>query len=292
MKNLGFHCHGIEHFDKAIIQNKLKRGEFYNFPIQELPMLKEKIAQYHLRVSIHAPLVKPSWYPEPPTLSFLCDASAEKRQLSLEMIKETLEIAAEFNAEYVVVHFPVPSSTDNSMLGYSQQREIAWESAAQLSEMGQHYHQSIHLEGFGPSPFLEPSFLTEVIQNLKGLSYCFDTGHMNISAQRDSFDLYQFAQEIAPCVGSIHLWNNRGLEDYLRFRHIPVHPSQKLEEGWADIRRILNLIFLANPSCAIIFESGLSYPEALGNYNIGEGVNWVKEIVAGLLIKLWTLQLE
>jgi hypothetical protein len=105
---------------------------------------------------------------------------------------------------------------------------------------------------------------------------------MHIAAQRDSFDLYQFAQQLAPFIGSIHLWNNRSIEDYLSFRHIPVHPSQKPEEGWVDIAHILRLILSNNPSCCIVFESGFCYPEALGGYDFREGVRWVKELVATL----------
>ncbi len=72
MDKLGFHCHGLDHFEQVIIRNSLQRGEFYNFPPEELPMLKKKVFRYNLAVSIHSPLLKPSWYPDPPTWSFLC----------------------------------------------------------------------------------------------------------------------------------------------------------------------------------------------------------------------------
>lgn len=279
MNNLGFHCHRLDHLEKVIIQNELWHGEFYNFPQQDLPELKSKIEQYNLTVSIHAPLGRLSWYPDPPTWSFLCDIEEEKRQLSLRMIEETMEMAKAFGSEYVVVHFPSPS-TDADGAGYTLLREIAWGSALHLEELGQKYGVPIYIEGFGPSPFLSVDFLTEVITQFSYLLYCFDTGHMHIASQRDGFDIYQFAQQIAPYIGSVHLWNNRGIEDYLAFRHIPVHPSQKPEDGWVDIERILRLIVLKNPSCSIIFESGSRYPEVLGGHDFREGVKWVKELVS------------
>ncbi len=282
MIRVGFHCHGLDHFEKVIISNGLQRGEFYNFPPEELPELKREVLRHNLAVSVHAPLVRIPWYPVPPTLSFLCDVDEERKQLSLRMIRETMELAQDFGAEYVVVHFPVPPSTDVSGMDYARLREIAWQGALYLAELSQKHDLPIHIEGFGPSPFLRVDFLVEVITHFPSLLYCFDTGHMHIAAQRDSFDLYQFAQQLSPYIGSIHLWNNRSIEDYFNFRHIPVHPVQKPEDGWVDITRILQLILSNNPSCRIIFESGFRYPQALGGHDFRDGVRWVKELVATL----------
>jgi sugar phosphate isomerase/epimerase len=196
------------------------------------------------------------------------------------MVEETMAMAEEFGAEYVVVHFPAPSLTSTSGFSSTELREIAWQSALRLAEMSERYGIPIHIEGFGPSPFLDLDFLIEVSQHLPCLEYCFDTGHMHIASQRDGFDLYQFAERLAPHIGSIHLWNNRSIEDYFTYLHIPVHPSQKPEEGWVDIARILQLILSNNDSCRIILESGFHYPEALGGHDFRDGVAWVKELLA------------
>jgi len=282
MSNLGFHCHGLDRLEELIVSSGLRRGEFYNFPQHDLPELKREIEKHNLVVSIHAPLGRLSWYPNPPTWSYLCDIDEEQRQLSLKMVSETMSLAKDFGAEYVVVHFPSPYSNEVDEVGYDRLRNIAWESAHRLEEVSIKYGVPIYIEGFGPSPFLSVDFLTEVITQFSCLQYCFDTGHMHIAAQRDGFDLYQFAQQMAPYIGSIHLWNNRGIEDYIAFRHIPVHPSQQPEDGWADITRILQLILLINPSCKIIFESGLRYPEELGGHDFREGVKWIKDLIATL----------
>jgi len=282
MTRLGFHCHDLDHFDTVIISNGLQRGEFYNLPSQSLPGLRKEVVQRNVAASVHAPLVKTPWYPSPPTLSFLCDVDAEKRQLSLRMIEETMDMAEDFGAEYVVVHFPTPPSNHAGGVGYAELREIAWQSALCLADMSEKHDMPIHIEGFGPSPFLNPDFLAEINRNFPCLLYCFDTGHMHIAAQRDGFDLYQFAQQLAPYVGSIHLWNNRSIEDYFDFFHIPVHPSQKPEDGWVDIALVLRLILSSNASCRVILESGVHYPEALGGHDFRDGVKWVKELVAEL----------
>lgn len=282
VNNLGFHCHRLWQIAEVILENGLKRGEFYHFPPEELPLLKKEIQSHDLAVSIHCPLVKPEWYPEPPTWAFLCDVEREKRELNLRMIRETMDMAQDLDAEYVVVHFPSPPSTDVRGLSYAQLKEIAVESAYRLALLSEEYQIPIHLEGFGPSPFLNVEFLAEVVSRFPVLRYCFDTGHMNLSAQRDGLDLYRFAVEVAPYMGSLHLWNNRGMDDYLAFRHIPVHPSQNPAQGWVDIARILEATVKGRPSLPVIFESPNWYPQALGNHDYRDGVRWVKRLLETL----------
>ncbi|MDY6834582.1 MAG: TIM barrel protein [Chloroflexota bacterium] len=278
--NIGFHCHSLADLDEAILSNGLKRGEFYNFPVGDLPYLYRRISEQDLVVSIHSPLERLDWYPSPPTFTFLCDADVKQRWLSLRMIEVTMQRAQDFNAEYVVVHFPSPQGNGSDGMSYDDAFEIAWHSAMLLQEMSEEYETPIHIEGFGPSPFLNTGFLIKVITEFPGLRYCFDAGHMHIASKQFGFDLYQFACDIAPHVGSMHIWNNRGIDDYRNFRHIPVHPRQDPREGWVDIPRLMNLILSENDNCRIILESGLRYPLELGGYDIREGVKWVRDIVS------------
>ena len=276
MSKLGFHCNRFNHIHDGIITNGLGRGEFYNFPAEELPLLRKEIHRRNILSSIHAPLVRPEWYPDPPTWSFLCDTEKGKRELSMRMIRETLEVAGEYNAEYVVVHFPSPIA-DGKTSDYSELKAIAMESCYLLDKLVDRYCMPVHIEGFGPSPFLNTDFLNEVFSLFHNLRYCFDLGHMNLAAERGDVDLNEFGHCIKLNIGSIHLWNNRGIEDYRQFRHIPVHPSQQSEHGWADVATILNEI--GGLAHSIIFESSHKYPESLGDYDYRDGVEWVKQLV-------------
>ncbi len=275
--NLGFHCHNFNHIEDGVAGNGLRRGEFYNFPLDDLQRLTKELADNGISRTIHAPLVKPDWYPDPPTWSFLCDVDEDSRNRTFKMIIESLAHAEEIGAEHVVVHFPIPS-TDADGENESKLESIAWKSCDKLAELSVKRGVDIHVEGLGNSPYLDSGFLFEALKQYP-LKYCFDTGHMNLASRVRKFDLYEFAEEIAPFVGSMHLWNNRGPEDYIAFRHIAVHPSQDPEEGWADIRKLLHIL---KPSCPMIFESPLSYPEALGKFDYQDGVEWVKEILETL----------
>lgn len=273
--NLGFHCNRLQSLSEAITENDLNRGEFYNLFLEELPKLKRVLLSLNLASSIHAPLIKPQWYPDPPTGSFLCDVDKDSRDRTFRMITETLAHAEDIGAEYIVVHFPTPG-TDGAGESEARLERIVWKSCDQLAELSMKRGIPIHIEGLGNSPYLTTGFLGQALSQYP-LRYCFDAGHMHVASQTNGFDLYQFAAGIAPFLGSVHLWNNRGSDDYLTFRHIPVHPSQDPSEGWADIRRLIEVL---KPPCPVIFESPLSYPEALGNYDYRDGVKWVKEMLA------------
>ena len=279
INDLGFHCHHLHQIDAGILGNGLQRGEFYHFPEEDLPALRSKIRSEGLAASIHTPLVAPEWYPKPPTWAFLCDLDESKRQLNLRLIRETLEMARGLDVEYVIVHYPSPSATDASGVSLDEQREIAIDSARLLAELSAECGVPIHIEGFGPSPFLSPEFLVEVMERFPCLRYCFDTGHMWLAHRRDGLDFYHFAKEIAPCLGSIHVWNTRGLEDYYAYRHIPVHPSQRPEDGWVDIPAILGRLLDGAGDKPVVLESGYRYPAELGGHDYREGVEWVKKIL-------------
>ena len=271
---LGFHCHNITQIQEGILENQLSRGEFYNFPLEDLASLRKALDEHNLFRTIHAPLIKPEWYPDPPTWSFLCDVEPEHRNLTFKMITETIDYAEEIGAEHIVVHFPIPC-TDARDEPESELEDIAWKSCEMLAELSESAEPMIHIEGLGNSPYLNNGFLMRALKQYP-LRYCFDTGHMNLAAHMNQFDLYEFAAEVAPFVGSVHLWNNRGPEDYLKFRHIPVHPHQNSAEGWADIERLLRIL---KPSYPVIIESPTRYPEALGDYDYRDGIRWIRDIL-------------
>ena len=278
MNRLGFHCNRLFHIEGGILLNGLRRGEFYNFPQDDMAALIEQIRHLDIVMSIHTPLVRLDWYPEPPTWSFLCDIDREKRELTMRMVGDTAQRAEYFGAEYMVVHFPSPPSQE-APVDYDELRRIALESCYQLDLLSDRYGVSMHLEGIGPSPLINIEFLSEVFTEFPKFRCCFDTGHMSLASKREGFDLYRFAEEMAPYVGSVHLWNTRGVEDYLNFHHIPIHPSQRAEDGWVDIARVLKGLGAASNPFPLILESPPWYPEALGDYDYRDGVKWAKELL-------------
>jgi len=280
MSNLGFHCNRLDRFEEMIIDNGLSRAEFYNLRAEELPGLRRLLERHKLKWSIHSPLVQLDWYPRPPTWSFLCDEDSDKRELTMKMISFTVHQAEEFGAEYMVVHFPSPTSETHEE-NRAKLEDIAAKSCDRLAELSLRRKVTIHVEGVGASPLINAEFLCPLLKEYSPpLRYCFDSAHSHLAALHNGFDLYEFEAALLPYLGSVHLWNTRGKDDYAAYRHIPVHPSQSTEEGWADIARVLQVMGSAKSSLPIIFESDRLYPGALGDYDYREGVKWVKNLVA------------
>jgi len=277
MSNLGFHCHNLDIVQETIIDNGLKRGEFYNLPLDELPRLKQLLAKHNLDWSIHTPLFQLDWYPQPPTWSFLCDEDRDKQELTMKMVTLTSQYAQELGAEYTIVHFPSPGS--ETPTNEDKVKDIARRNCNRLAELSIERKVNIHVEGVGASPLINTEFLTSVLKEFTPLRYCFDTAHSNLAAIKYDFDLYDLYKQLIPFLGSMHLWNTRGRDDYLAYRHVPVHPSQDPENGWVDIARLLQSLNSLKGTLAIIYESEPSYPEELGGYDYREGVMWVKELL-------------
>ena len=278
MISLGFHCHRVDIVEEIIVGNGLKRGEFYNLPADDIPELRRLIEHHKLNWSIHTPLTRLDWYPQPPTWSFLCDVDADNRERTMKMVNLTLDHAGEYGAEYIVVHFPTPSS-DASGESDEKLESIARRSCERLAELSYKRNIPIHIEGVGQSNLINADFLTSLLKEFSPLRYCFDTAHSNLTAIYNDYDLYNFQAELLPYLGSLHLWNTRGQEDYLIYRHIPVHPSQNPDDGWVDITRMLQAVGSITNPVAAIFENVPFYPEGLGNYDYREGVKWVKELL-------------
>ncbi len=278
MISLGYHCHDIDCLEELIVDNGLKRGEFYNLPPDSLPRLKQSVERHGLDWSIHTPLLQLDWYPQPPTWSFLCDVDGSNRDLTMKMIELTVNYAEEHGAEYIVVHFPSPASDES---GESEEKleAIAWRSCDRLAELSLKRKVPIHIEGVGQSRLINAEFLAAVLKEFSPLRYCFDTAHAKLAAIHNDIDPYELQLSLVPYMGSMHLWNTRGREDYAAFHHVPVHPSQRPEDGWVDIARMLNAAANGGDHLPAIFENQPSYPEALGDYDYREGVKWVKEIV-------------
>ena len=99
-----------------------------------------------------------------------------------------------------------------------------------------------------------------------------------LAALRGVFDYLNFLERLAPRIGSVHLWNTRGPQDYAAYSHLPVHPSQQPGMGWVDVGLTIRIIRDSNPDAVFIFEHGTQFPPPFA-MNYREGVSWVREML-------------
>jgi len=109
------------------------------------------------------------------------------------------------------------------------------------------------------------------------LRFCLDIGHLHLTALHTGLDPLDFAQRLSPHTDLIHVYNAT-LETYRLYHHVPVHPSQRPEEGWADIPTILRSALGEASSRTIVFEHTPQYPA--DRAFVAEGIEWIKQLVS------------
>jgi sugar phosphate isomerase/epimerase len=261
-------------FERAL--NPALHGcETFDFAPADLDALRERLFTFQA-FSVHAPLPTPLDYPGHAVTSFLLDPDPQKRQVTLDMLKRTIHVAAKWGALYVVVHF---GGLHSDGLSRPQVLELADRTAAQLNAWAEQWGIPLHLEyaAYNPS-FATPEDLADMVARYPRLHVCLDIGHARIGAEMLDVDEWDAVRVLAPHTRSMHMWTTRGREDVRRYHHVPVHPTLTPADGWIDVPRILDAVLTVHPDCAIVFEPHGLYPAANAAWR-AEGVAWVRELV-------------
>ena len=249
--------------------------ETFDFAPADLSALRQRLCVFR-GFSVHAPLPTEPDYPGSAATSFLLDPDSTKRRASLEMLHQTVHVAAEWGALYVVVHF---GGLHSKGLSRPAVLDLADRAAAQLNAWAEEYGVPLHLEyaAYNPS-FATPEDLVALVARYPYLHVCLDIGHARVGAEMLGIDEWDVVRTLAPHTRSMHLWTTRGREDVRRYHHVPVHPTLTAAEGWIDVPRLLDAVLSLQPNCAIVFE-----PDTLYNADPiwqAQGVDWVRQLVA------------
>jgi sugar phosphate isomerase/epimerase len=260
----------------TLTEHGFRQLEIGFFDAQSLSLVMEFARREGLIYGFHDPLPRlPSFdYP------FLTDPDEEKRATTLDSLRRTLGTAAKYNALYVVGHLPSVIWHPRPGLDEESIMALAQDSCSRLCPRSEEAGIPILLENVGPNPYFyrAESFL-EIFQAHPALRFCLDIGHLHLTALHTGLDPLDFAEKLSPYTGLIHLYNATQ-ETYRLYHHVPVHPSQRPEAGWADIPNILRSALSKAPSCTIVFEHTPQYPadEAF----VAEGIEWAKKLALSM----------
>jgi len=247
--------------------------ETFDFAPDDLSALRDRLVAFPA-FSVHAPLPTPPDYPGRPVTSYLLDPDVGKRRASLEMLRHTIALAADWGAQHVVVNF---GGLHSNGLPAQAVADLADDSAVRLSKWAEAQGMPLHIEYAAYNPhFATPEDHIRTITRYPYLHICLDIGHLRIGAETLGIDEVEVARLLAPYTRSMHLWTTRGREDVRRYHHVPVHPSLVPSEGWIDVPQMLDLVLSQNPDCAIVFEPNHHYnPDPAWQ---AEGIAWVREL--------------
>lgn len=257
----------------------LQRAELFIIEESDFGEVKSAARQYGLTYSIHAPVPRPRNYPFPVTWTFLNYADPRRREMFFGLVESSIKAAKELNAQYVVVHFPGPITEECRLVGEEALANIAEHSANRLADLSESSGVPIHIEGFGPSPFFTLDFVNGVFREHPHLKYCFDVAHNHLAEQRGDIDYFAFLDAILPSLGSVHLWQARDVNDYVSYRHMPIHPAQTPEEGWVDVARVIRTVRVARPDVPYVMEYPGWFPTPWTHLDYRDGVTWLSDLI-------------
>ena len=249
--------------------------QVFDFGVADLRALRRRLHAEPL-FSFHAPLPTPESYPGQSSTSYLLDPDPDKRHATMEMLRRTVNLAAQWGAQYVVAHF---GGLHSEGLSRREVLKLAYDAAAQLNALSLEQGVPVHIEyaAYNPS-YSGPHELADLVAGYEGLHVCLDLGHARIGARMLGLDEWEVYETLAPHTQSMHLWTLRHQEDVRRYRHTPVHPTLTPSGGWIDVPQVLDLVLRHNPACDLVFEWDSIYEPDPGWQ--AEGEAWVRQLVA------------
>ncbi len=237
--------------------------------------IARRIRRTDADLSLHHPFIVPFEGRDRHDSSQFLDADGDMRDRSFRWLQDSLAKAVELGAEFVVTHLNHGDGIDN--LGRA--RDLAREAADRFAKMSDETGVPMHVEFLGYHPaFHAPEEFVKALAAQPKIRLCLDSGHLHRWGQIYGGNPYAAAAKLAPLVSSLHLWNICSMEQYRERGHVPVHPSQRVEDGYVDVARILRAVLAANPAAAVIFEP--SVPAGMTAEYIAEGVEWVRSLIA------------
>ncbi|RKD32309.1 sugar phosphate isomerase/epimerase family protein [Thermohalobacter berrensis] len=244
---------------------------------KEITSLLKLSKKYPVKVSYHAPV----FYQVDPTVTYYLNSNSRLRDATFEILEINLKMAKSLPTDHVVVHFA--SKDIDNKVSDKELLNLAKESAKRLDNLSEKYNVPIYLEYVGyNNRFNSPEEWVNLVRDSKNLGLCLDIGHLYISCKMNGMDYFKELEKMLPTIKAMHIWNTRGLKDYERYGHIPVHPSQKRENGWIDIEETLNIVLNYNNKIPVIFEPDFEYCDI--EY-AQEGIEWVNELVYNITKK-------
>ncbi|RKZ49432.1 MAG: hypothetical protein DRQ58_02015 [Gammaproteobacteria bacterium] len=270
--------------EASYLHRGLGHVEFFDYAQNDMTELKktheELVVNGYKGLSFHAPMPRPLFFPFSGVTCFFLNEKPELRDLSFQLIEDTLQHAQNWGADYVVTHLTYGKTDTSDPI---KAKQLAKDTCERFAALSRNYRVPINIEFAAYTrTFNHPEEFAELVSQHKELGICIDTGHTMFGAQMHKRDYFDDIAILAPHARSMHLWNTRcEVHD-----HIPLHPSQSSQEGWIDIEQTLEIVLAQNTNCTIIFE----YPVVEVTPNIQEGYDWIEDLVKTITHKHITIK--
>ena len=263
---------------------KLAKRGMYNVGLTEWQLLlctidgyrdvAAGIARRGVGLSVHHPYISPWRGFERPRSSLFLHPDVSARERSFEWLDDSLGRAAETGCRFAVTHI----ADSKEPIDFASARTLAHQAARWMSEASERHGVEVHIEFLGyHGTFHQPSGFAELVEANPRLKLCLDTGHLHRWSQIHNGDERAAVRVLAPHVGSMHVWNISSGEEFAKFGHIPVHPSHRTEDGYADVEWVIGAVAKANSDVSIVFEPTIR--KDTSEEFVTEGIAWVRGVL-------------
>lgn len=261
---------------------------------QEVDELVCKAKEKDFSFGVHYPLIKKNTpYRDP----FLLAIDSEERQRAWEYFESETAYVSRKGAAYILTHFPKPVLVNRSLdLKYwrfagdkewmftdeyplrplKENLSVMFE---RLSDISSKYDIQVVLENDAMSTvFTEGNLLVDLLKKYDKVKVCLDIGRLHLQEKLDrSFNALEFTCMMAPYTYLVHLWNTNPTQN-ISGGHYPVLPGLKPSDGWADIKRYIEIIKRFASKVKVLFEHR---SDLVSDEELDECYQWVNKLLEG-----------
>ncbi len=208
--------------------------ELCGYSAAQWPSVRAQIERLGIPVGLHCPLPFEGFVPH----FDITGPDSARQEEAFALVRQTLRAACEVQARYVIVHFPsVLREILDEDDALESRRAAALCSARRIAELSQQYGVAILLENVGPNPYLYlGEHFTWLFGQVPELRMCLDFGHSHVLPGAE--DVYRFAEQVAPFVSGLHVYNATRAGYRVGFHEAPLAEHDP-DEGWMDLSRLL-----------------------------------------------------
>ncbi len=251
----------------------------------------------NFEISVHFPLKKTKYKGRDPLFLSL---DRKIREGEYTRIEEEIKLIIQnkINPKYILMHFPKPviiaENFNLNLWKFSSRKEYYYESEINFEFFKELTEKFIHMfsilgEKYRFTPVMEldainkyiyeEEFLENILKKYSNVKLCLDTGRLALQEIIDTkFEAKRVVEKFIDYTEVVHVWNlrvNNGIQEY----HYPVLDNQKIQEGWGNVKGILEAMSSTKNKLMVLFEHDSSL---INNDELLSCYNYVQEKLQGM----------
>lgn len=244
------------------------------------------------QMGVHFPLRANQWLHRDP--QFL-SRDKEARKQSYAYMERELDYISQFNPTYVLIHYPKPviihDQLDLSKWRFGDPSEYDSEADYDFQDFEKEvryffYWLNDMASQYEFTPVLELDFVNEytwhsnllkdLLKEYPKIKLCLDIARLHLQDELDeAFNPFPLVERYAKYTELVHLSNGRVIDNFSN-NHYPALPTLKVEDGWADVAKYLEILNQRNTTYKLLFEHR---SELISDEELDKCYDWISQLM-------------